>query len=78
MVEWRFSCTILDIGTRWRRVVSFAPITLYIREKRPRNPFDRRLGVPQNRSGCYEGEKNLSPAGNRTPAVQPAAHHYTD
>jgi hypothetical protein len=33
--------------------------------------LDRSLGGPQSRSGCFGEEKNLSPAGIRTPAVQP-------
>jgi hypothetical protein len=28
-------------------------------EKRPRYPLDRRLGVPQSRSGLYGVEKNI-------------------
>jgi hypothetical protein len=34
--------------------------------------------VPQNQSGCYGEEKNLTPARSQTPAVQPVAHHYTN
>jgi hypothetical protein len=29
MGEWRYSSTILDLGTRWRLVVSFTPMPLY-------------------------------------------------
>jgi hypothetical protein len=29
MAEWRYSSTILDLGTRWKRVVSFKPRPLY-------------------------------------------------
>jgi hypothetical protein len=36
--EWSYSSTILDLGTRWRSVVSFKPLPLY-----PRYPLDRRL-----------------------------------
>jgi hypothetical protein len=32
MKEWRYSCTIFDLGTRWRWVVSFAPWSLFPRE----------------------------------------------
>jgi hypothetical protein len=45
----------------------------YSRRKSPRYPFDRRLGVPQNRSGRCGEEKLLAPDGNPTPAVQPVA-----
>jgi hypothetical protein len=61
MGEWRYSTTILDLGTRWRWTVSFTPLSLYPRERNPRYPLDRRLCVPQ---------KNLTPAGNRTPVFQ--------
>jgi hypothetical protein len=33
MGEWRYSSTILDLGTRWKGVVSFMPLPLYPREK---------------------------------------------
>jgi hypothetical protein len=36
MGEWRYSCTILDLGTRSRWVDSFMPLPLYPREKTPR------------------------------------------
>jgi hypothetical protein len=73
MEEWKYSSTILDRGTRWRWVVSLTPQPLY-----PRYPLDRRLGGPQSWPGRYAEEKNLAPAGNRTPAVQPVARRYTD
>jgi hypothetical protein len=46
--------------------------------KKPRYPLDKRLGGPQSRFGCCREEKNLSPAGNRTLAVQPITHRCTD
>jgi hypothetical protein len=33
--EWRYSSTILDLGTRWNWVVSFKPLPLYPRGNRP-------------------------------------------
>jgi hypothetical protein len=36
------------------------------------------VGGPQSQSGHHGEEKNLGPTGNRTPAVQPIARHYTD
>jgi hypothetical protein len=46
--------------------------------KDPRYPLDRKLGGPQSRSGRCEEENNFStPAGKRTPPVQPVAPHYT-
>jgi hypothetical protein len=35
MGEWRCSPTILDIDTRWRRMVSFTPRLLYPYGKSP-------------------------------------------
>jgi hypothetical protein len=71
------SC-ILNLGTRWRWVVSFTPWPLYAQGKNPRSPLIRRLGVLHCRSGRYGGERNLTPAGNWTTAVQPIARHRTD
>jgi hypothetical protein len=44
--EWMYSSIILDLGIRWRWVVSFTPRSLYSRGKTPRNPLVRRLGGP--------------------------------
>jgi hypothetical protein len=41
-------------------VVSFTLLPLYPRPSSPRYPLYKRLGGPQNRTGCYE-EKNLLP-----------------
>jgi hypothetical protein len=43
---------ILDLGTRWRRVVTFTPLPLYPQGKNPWYPLDRRLDRPQRRAGC--------------------------
>jgi hypothetical protein len=67
--EQRYSSSILDFNTRWRRVVSLASRPLY-----PRNPFDRWLGDSRSWSGRCGEEKNLAPAEIRTPAVR----RYTD
>jgi hypothetical protein len=40
MVKWRFSSTILDLGIRYRQVMSFTPRRLYCRVKSTRYPFD--------------------------------------
>jgi hypothetical protein len=47
---------ILDLGTRWRWVVSFTPRPLHPKGKSPWYPLDRRLGRSQSRSwrGCEE------------------------
>jgi hypothetical protein len=57
--EWRYNSTILDLGTRWRRVVNFTPRSLYLREYRPRYPLDG----PQSRYGLYGEVKNISMPG---------------
>jgi hypothetical protein len=43
--EWRYSCTIHDLRTRCRWVVSFTPRPLY-----PGSQLDKRLGGPQSRN----------------------------
>jgi hypothetical protein len=59
MGEWRYSSTILDLGTIWRRVVSFTSRPLYPRGKNLWYPLNRRLGEPQSRYGRCEEEQNL-------------------
>jgi hypothetical protein len=49
---------ILDLGTRWRWVVSFAPQPLYPQGQSPRYPLNRRLGRLPSRSGRGGEEKN--------------------
>jgi hypothetical protein len=61
--EWRYTSIILDLGTRWRRLVSFTPGPLY----------------PQSRScTLWKREKLLAPARNRSLTVHPVTHRYTD
>jgi hypothetical protein len=64
---------ILDLGTSWRLVVSFAPRPLYPRGKSPQYPLNRSLGGPKKRSGLHGEEKILDPT-----VVQPVASRYTD
>jgi hypothetical protein len=68
--------TILDLGTRWRPVVSFALRTLYLRLNRARYPLGSSLGGPHNWSGCC-GEKSC-PFHESNPAVQLESRRYTD
>jgi hypothetical protein len=73
--ECRYNSTILDLGTRWRCVVSFTSLPLYPRENSPKYLLDRRLGGPQSKS---TEEKNVKPAeSRRTPTVQPVAIRIT-
>jgi hypothetical protein len=53
----------LDLGTSWRQVVSFTPQPLYLWDKSPWCPLDRRLDGPQIRSREREEEKILDPTG---------------
>jgi hypothetical protein len=46
--------------------------------KEPPYPLDRKLQMPQSRSGSYAEEKNLTPTENWTPAVQPVARYFTN
>jgi hypothetical protein len=50
---------ILDLGTRWRWVVSFTFLPHYTQGKSPRHPLVRRLGGPQSQSG-RRGERKIS------------------
>jgi hypothetical protein len=69
---------ILDIGTRWRWVVSFTPRLFYRQGKSPWYPLDRKLSGTQSRSGRGGEEKNsqLLP-GLEPPIIQPVAQRYT-
>jgi hypothetical protein len=51
----------LDLGSRWRWVVSFMSLSLKPRGKAPRYPLDRRLGGPHTRSGRHGEVKILEP-----------------
>jgi hypothetical protein len=62
----RCSSTFLDLGTRWRWVVSLTPLPLYLRGESPRYPLDRRLGRFQRRSGRCGEEKKIS-----LPGIEP-------
>jgi hypothetical protein len=46
--------------------------------KKPSIPIGWEAEWPQNRSGRYEEEKNLTPGENIIPEDQPVARCYTD
>jgi hypothetical protein len=48
---------ILNLGTRWRWVVSFKPRPIYPPGNSTKYPLDRRVGRPENRSGRGGEEK---------------------
>jgi hypothetical protein len=69
---------ILDLGTRWRWVVSFTLRSLYPQGKIPWCPLDRRLSKPQTRSGRGGEEKNSqSLPGLESPTIQPITQRHT-
>jgi hypothetical protein len=59
---------ILDLGARWRWVVSFKPRSLYSQGKNPWYPLDTRFGGLLSRSGQGE-EKCLQPLRGLKPPV---------
>jgi hypothetical protein len=72
---------IIDLGTRWRWVVSFTPWPLYPQGKSPPYPLDRRLSGPQSRSGHGAEVKNSQPhrdSNSNHSTVQPVVSRYTD
>jgi hypothetical protein len=58
---------ILNLGTRWRWVVSFMPRLLYPQGKNLRYPLNRRLGALHSRSGRGVEVKNSQPP----PGIEP-------
>jgi hypothetical protein len=59
MVKWKYSFTILDLGTRWRLVVTFTFRPLKPQGKSPSCPLERRLGGCRRQSGRCGVDKNL-------------------
>jgi hypothetical protein len=69
---------ILDLGSRWRWVVSFTPQPLYPQGESPCYSMDRRLGGPRSQSGRGGEEKNSQTLpGLELPISQPIAQRYT-
>jgi hypothetical protein len=71
MWKLKYSSTILDLGTRWRWVISFTPLPLYPWGKKLPEAIRQEAGLAPH--GRYGEEKNLVPAGNWTPV-----RRYTD
>jgi hypothetical protein len=72
---------ILNLGNRWKWLVSFTPRPLYPQGKSPWHPLDRRLMGPRAVLEAVVKKKIPSPRGEsypRTPTVQPIGQHYTD
>jgi hypothetical protein len=69
---------ILDLGTRWKWVVSFTSWPFYPQGKSPWYPLDRSPGGPQSRSGHGAEEKNFQPLPGFEPLIiHPVAQRYT-
>jgi hypothetical protein len=71
---------ILDLGSRWRWVVSFTPRPLYSQGKSSRYPLDRKLNGPQSWSGKVVKRQSTTSFGTRTPghpARSPALYHWS-
>jgi hypothetical protein len=49
----------INVGIRWRSVVSLMPWSLYPYGKSLHYPLNRRLGRPVSQSGCFGEDKNL-------------------
>jgi len=62
---------ILNLGTRWRWVVSSTPRLLYPRRKSLRFPLDRSLGGPQSQFG-RGGEKEIFRPSQESNPCRPA------
>jgi hypothetical protein len=57
MRAWIYGSTILVLGIRWRRIVTFTLWPLYSWRK-----SQDRLDEARRRSGLYEEEKNIAPS----------------
>jgi hypothetical protein len=68
---------ILDLGTRWRWVVSFTPPSLHPQGNSPWYPLERRLSGPQSRSGRSDEKNSQLLPGLEPPTIQPIAQLYT-
>jgi hypothetical protein len=77
MGEWMYSSSIPDFSTRWKWVVSFTLRPLCPGEIATSTHWIGEWGGLQSQSGHCGVEKNLTPAGNGTPVVQPQIHTNT-
>jgi len=71
---------LLNLGTRWRWVVSFTLRPLYPRRESPWYSLNRRIGGPQSRSGrgCINEKKSLLLPEIQLRSSSPQPNHYTD
>jgi hypothetical protein len=79
MGEWRYSSIILDLGSRWRRVVSFTPCRFTPGERAPGIHWIGGWVGPRAGLDAVENGRILYyTTGNRTRAVHLGARRYTD
>jgi hypothetical protein len=68
---------IIDLGIRWRRMVSFTRRPRYPQEKSPWNLLDRRLGGPRSQSGHGGEEENTQHMpGLEAPIIKPVMDSF--
>jgi hypothetical protein len=72
MGEWRYSSSILDLGTRWRSGQIHILAALHPNKELPVPTKFEDGWAPELVWALWRKEKSLALAGNRTPAVQPA------
>jgi hypothetical protein len=80
MEKWRYSSTIFDRSTRWKRVMSFTPLSALTQMKEPPVPIRQEAEwVPEPVCGGMGGgeEKFRAPAKNQTTAIHSTVHCYT-
>lgn len=79
MAKLKYSSTILDLGTSWRRgggqLQALAALPV---EKEPSVPIQYETGEPQRQPGLFGVEKSLLPVRYRTAAIQPVPHRCTN
>jgi hypothetical protein len=86
MGEWRYSSNFLNLGNRWKRVVSFMTLPLYSRGTIPGTHWKgacvgfradgdavekRKIPTP-----CRKSKSNFSAIQHRYPVVLSANHEY--
>jgi hypothetical protein len=72
--EWRYSSTILDMGTRWRCCQLHTAAALPPGKESP-VPIGWEAGwALEPVCALWSREKSFTPARNRNPEVQPVAH----
>jgi hypothetical protein len=71
--DWRYSFTIIDLGTRSRWVVNFRLLSLYRRGKSPRCPLDRSVDGTQKTLDAVKKRKILNCLESNP--GRPAAHY---